>query len=215
MTDFVTTRPAPRTDPSWYSRFAAQLLQTQTLATFGGEVDLLLLGDSITESCAWTNEYQNHVKGKRVLYYGIGGDKTEHVLFRIENGICDGIRPKHATLLIGVNNFWPEPNVVEIAAGAVACGRALRRKLPDTALYHFGVFPLGSHVHHLNDRVDAINDRIASSAAEYGATFVSMRDAFLDAQGGEIPGMLVPDGVHLTGRAYDVWGESVKRLTTG
>ena len=35
---------------------------------------------------------------------GIGGDRTQHVLWRLDNGNIDGIKPKLAVLMIGTNN---------------------------------------------------------------------------------------------------------------
>jgi hypothetical protein len=215
MTDYASTRPAPRSDASWFQRFAAQLVQTQTISAYGGQVDLLLLGDSITEACSWMSDYQKHLSGLKILYFGIGGDQTQHVLWRIENGVLDGIRPRFATLLIGVNNFWPDTPVDEIAAGSIACGRAMRAKLAETRLFHFGVLPLGSGNYHLNDKVVAINRAIEAAATAYGATYESLRDVFLTADGKEIPGMLQADGLHLNPKAYDAWGARVKALVGG
>ena len=212
MSDFVSTHPATRIDPKWFSTFALQLQQTQTIAGCAGSCDLLLLGDSITEACAWMGEFQNPLRGLKICYYGIGGDQTQHVLWRIQNGLLDGIKPKFATLLIGINNFWPDTSAEEVAAGAIACGQAMRAKLADTRLLHFGVFPVGSHILNLNGKVDQINDRIAADTAGYGAEFHSLRNAFLAADGREIPGMLAADGVHITAKAYDVWGSRIKEL---
>jgi len=215
MTTFTSTIAAPRSDAKWFSTFVNQLTQTQTIAGFNGEVDLLLLGDSITEAICWSGDYQKHVPGMKTLYYGIGGDQTHHVLWRIENGILTGINPKYATLMIGINNFWPDTSAEEVAAGAIACGKAMREKMPDAKLFHFGVFSVGASIIHLNEKVDRINEIIKAATPSYNAQYVSMRDVFLSTDGREIPEMLSPDGVHITAKAYDAWGARVAELIKG
>ncbi|MEI6518846.1 MAG: GDSL-type esterase/lipase family protein [bacterium] len=215
MALFKSEIAAAKSEAKWFHTFANQLTQTQTIAGFNGDVDLLLLGDSITEAIAWSGDFQKHVPGMKTLYYGIGGDQTSHVLWRIENGILDGINPKYATLMIGINNFWPDTSAEEVAAGAIACGKAMRAKMPNTILFHFGVFSVGSGILHLNGKVDQINEIIKSVSPSYNTQFVSMRDAFLTPFNQEIPGMLSPDGVHITAKAYDAWGAKVKELIEG
>lgn len=212
MTDYASICSVPRKDVSWFQKFTAHLAQAQTIAAFGGSVDILLLGDSITEACSWMLEYQKHVSGLKILDFGIGGDHTQHVLWRIANGILDGLHPRFATLLIGVNNLLADTPADEVAAGAVACGRAMRAKLPETRLLHFGVLPLGSGVSRMNHKVDTINRLIENASSSYGATYVSLRSVFLGRDDKELPGMLQADGVHLNPRAYDAWGARVKAL---
>jgi len=212
MTDYASICSVARKDVSWFQRFTAHLAQAQTIAAFGGAVDILMLGDSITEACSWVPEYQKHVSGLKILDFGIGGDQAQQVLWRIENGILDGLHPRFATLLVGVNNLLADTPADEVAAGAVACGRAMRAKLPETRLLHFGVLPLGSGVFRLNHKVDTINHLIEDASRSYGATYVSLRHIILGRDGKELPGMLQADGVHLNPRAYDAWGAHVKAL---
>src|SRR5438552_5420269 len=71
-----------------------------------GDIDVLFLGDSITQGWeskgknVWSSRYAE----KKAANFGIGGDKTQHVLWRIANGELDGVNPKVAVLLIGTNN---------------------------------------------------------------------------------------------------------------
>ena len=74
-----------------------------------GNVDLLFLGDSITQG--WGGQGFGNPAGQQVWteYYvpqnaanfGIGGDQTQHVLWRIQNGELEGINPKVAVVMIG------------------------------------------------------------------------------------------------------------------
>ena len=98
-----------------------------------GKVDLILIGDSITHGwegkgkSVWEKFY-----GKRnAVNLGIGGDRTQHVMWRLDNGNVKGISPKVAVVMIGTNNSGnnsPE----EIADGLAAITKQLRAKLPET-----------------------------------------------------------------------------------
>lgn len=210
-----TTRPVARIEPKWLATFSTQLAQTQALASFNGQPDLLMLGDSITEGCGWNPEFKKPLEQLRILNYGIGGDTTQSVLWRIEHGLLNGLRPRFATLLIGVNNLWPDTPADHVAAGAIACGNAMRARLPECVLLHFGVLPLGAHVLHLNHKVDTINAAIRDACSSYNARFVSIRDEFLNEDGSEKPGLLALDGVHLSSRGYGRWGTRLAELLDG
>ena len=105
-----------------------------------GNIDLLFLGDSITQG--WhNNEVWKRFYGPRhAANFGIGGDRTQHVLWRIENGEIDGIHPRVAVLMIGTNNAGSN-SADEIAAGVTAIVQELRKRLPETKVLLLGVFP--------------------------------------------------------------------------
>ena len=67
-----------------------------------GKIDFVMIGDSITH--AWS-KYPSLFKGVNLLNLGFPGDRTQNVLWRIENGALDGISPKLVTLMIGTNNM--------------------------------------------------------------------------------------------------------------
>ena len=107
-----------------------------------GDIDLLFLGDSITQG--WNNNevWRRHFGPRKAANFGIGGDRTEHVLWRIQNGELEGIAPKVTVLMIGTNNSGantPE----EIAQGITAIVDELRKRLPNTKILLLGVFPRG------------------------------------------------------------------------
>src|SRR5262245_40480610 len=116
-----------------------------------GGIDVLFLGDSITD--AWRNfNAQNMRGGKRVwekhfaplkaANFGIGGDQTQHVLWRLQNGELEGIQPKVVVLMIGTNNVGRD-SAEQIAEGITAIVREIHKRSPSTKVLLLGVFPRG------------------------------------------------------------------------
>jgi beta-glucosidase len=124
--------PVPQTKPSWTTRHEQILGRIRR-----GDVDLLLIGDSITH--AWEDvgrriwdKYYGH---RRAVNLGIGGDRTEHVLWRLDHGEIEGITPKLAVVMIGTNNTGARQDPPEeTAAGIRAILTTLRTRLPLTTV---------------------------------------------------------------------------------
>ena len=67
--------------------------------------------------------------------YGIGGDSTRQVLWRLGHGLVDGLAPKLVVLKIGTNNLYGDHNAgtdEEIARGIKTvvkpCAKNCRRR---------------------------------------------------------------------------------------
>jgi lysophospholipase L1-like esterase len=143
-------QPAPR-DAAWVKRHEGFVAE----AARGG-VDVLFLGDSITDG--WRRPGPNGGKAVwdreiaplRAANFGIGGDRTQHVLWRIEQGTLEGLRPRVVVLMIGTNNTGferdgttPRNTPAETVAGVQAIVGQLRRRLPEARVLLLAVFPRG------------------------------------------------------------------------
>jgi lysophospholipase L1-like esterase len=193
-----------------------------------GNVDLIFIGDSITHR--W-GKYKDSISGEEVWnkYYakrkavnmGFGGDRTQHVLWRMQNGEIDGINPKLAVLLIGTNNCNSESSTPErIADGIKAIICELRTRLPETKVLVLGIFPKGSNEQRKDktgdatynprwektDKVNAIISKIADGKMIY---YLNINKAFLNKKGlwtREIS----PDLSHLSEKGYQIWAEAME-----
>ncbi|HWQ92695.1 MAG TPA: GDSL-type esterase/lipase family protein, partial [Clostridia bacterium] len=108
-----------------------------------GEVDVMFLGDSITQGWEGSgkNVWQKFYGHRKALNIGIGGDRTQHVLYRLENGNIDGIKPKVTVLMIGTNNSNRDDNTEgEILEGVTAIVKKLRASLPETKIILVAIF---------------------------------------------------------------------------
>ena len=182
-----------------------------------GNVDLLLIGDSITQGWegsgakVWKEFYDK----RNAVNLGIGGDRTQHVLWRLDNGNVDGIKPKLAVLMIGTNNSSSNTSE-QIAEGVKAIVEKLRTKLPETKVLVLAIFPRGKDNEDKNRQVNAgTNEIIAKLADDKNVFFLDIGPKFLDASG-NLSTEVMPDRLHLNEKSYRTWAEateeSVKKL---
>ena len=189
-------------------------LKDKAAALATGPIQFLLVGDSITDGWRGNNGRAifDDAFGKLNPYnIGIGGDRTQHVLWRLENGEVDGINPKVAMLMIGTNNLGPNPSNDEIAAGVTKCVTTLRTKLPQTKVLLLGVFPRAAKPDdNFRTRIKAINTTIMK-LDDGGKTvkYLDIGDKFLDANG-NLPKDIMPDALHPNGKGYKIWADAIQ-----
>ena len=108
-----------------------------------GKVDLLFLGDSITEGWGNNAVWQKHYALRHAANFGIGGDVTQNVLWRITSGgEIEGLSPKAVVLMIGTNNFGLHGDTeAGVVKGITTLVTTLRTKLPGAKILLLGIFP--------------------------------------------------------------------------
>lgn len=115
-----------------------------------GPCDILLVGDSITQQ--WgsvldkknlNDAWEKHFQKYKTINIGIGGDKIQNVLWRLDHHGVDGLEPKLVVLLIGNNNmfFTPETGVKAVANGVKVCVANLQEKFPRADVIVVKIFP--------------------------------------------------------------------------
>jgi lysophospholipase L1-like esterase len=184
------------------------------LARKGG-IEILFLGDSITDG--WRNgpafEIWKERFGPKAANFGIGGDRTEHVLWRITNGELEGIHPKVVALMIGTNNLGGKGNSPEqIAQGIGAIVKEVRARLPETRILLLGIFPRAkSSGDPLRDSIKEVNRRITKLDDGDHVRYLDIGPKFLE-QDGDLSEQIMPDYVHLTARGYCIWADAIQPL---
>jgi beta-glucosidase len=206
------TEPKPR-DPGWVKRHEKILAEAETLK---GKVDLLFVGDSITDGWrgrgkkVWDENY-----GKlNAFNIGIGGDRTQHVLWRIDNGEMNGLTPKLAVLMIGTNNLGANTNE-EIVEGITACVKDIQKHSPTTKVLLLGVFPRSPKpTDPARQRIKDINTAI-SKLDDGGKTvkYLDIGEKFLDADG-NLTKQIMPDALHPNAKGYQIWADAIKDSVT-
>jgi len=209
--DVEATKPAPRMDKEgkpdakWIGRHEGFV----EIAKKGG-VDFLLMGDSITDGWRGGGKkvYAASFDELKPANFGIGGDRTQHVLWRLENGEIDGIKPKVTVLMIGTNNVRAN-TVDEIAAGITAIVKTLQSKLPETKILLLGVFPRSKDPDATRERLAAINKKIARLDDGKTVKFLDFGVKFLE-DDGTISREIMPDYLHLTRKGYRIWADAME-----
>jgi lysophospholipase L1-like esterase len=179
-----------------------------------GDTDLLFLGDSIT--AGWNGQKQiwdAHFGKYKPANFGIGGDRTQHVLWRIENGELEPpMKPKAIVLMIGTNNSAHDP-AEKIAAGIEKIVSTARQKTGAKVLL-LGVFPRGETeekaakqrrvIKEVNDRIRKLDD------GGKNVRYLDLSEKFMNADG-TISKEIMRDYLHLTEKGYQIWADALSQ----
>ncbi len=205
--------PAPRAQPTnWVARHEGFLAEAKQ-----GKFDLVFIGDSITDGwrtkglAVWNKCYAP----RHALNLGIGGDRTQHVLWRIEHGELDSLKPKGVVLMIGTNNTGkekdgsPRNSTAEAIGGIRAVVKSIRAKLPESKLLLLAVFPRGAVDAPQRAQVQEINTAIAKLDDGKMIKFLDIGKVFL-AEDGSIPRAIMPDLLHPSAEGYQRWADAME-----
>lgn len=174
-------------------------------------IGLLFLGDSITAGWGkakpiWDERYAKF----QAANFGIGGDRTQHVLWRIANGELDGIQPKVLVLMIGTNNMgYPAEDIIK---GDRKIVEEIHKKLPETKLLLLGIFPRGADASNpAREKIKTVNEALAKLDDGRRTRYLDIGAAFLDASG-NIPKEVMPDALHPSAAGYKIWADATQPL---
>jgi lysophospholipase L1-like esterase len=203
----ATVKPTDRKVKWWQDRHERFLKRAKM-----GDVDVLFLGDSITQGWEGSGKdvWKENFQPLKAANFGIGGDQTQHVLWRLQKGKeLEGIHPKVVVLMIGTNNIGAN-SAEEIADGITAIVKELRHQLPDGKVLLLGVFPRSEKATDpVRDKIKDINKRIAKLDDSKHVTYLDIGDKFLEPDG-NLSKDIMPDFLHLSAKGYERWAGNIK-----
>jgi lysophospholipase L1-like esterase len=214
--------PQQRTDEN--SRIAHQeLIDKARHRATTGRVDVYFIGDSITRRWGCTDpqyralleSWRKSFQGWNAANFGWGGDTTNNILWRLNNGELAGLQPKVFVVLAGTNNLSSAPDDAEaadIARGIKAIVDTCQRMVPSARIILTAIFPRNDDPAK-RDAIDKINKRIATYADGDRVRFLNVNDKLADANGKLFDGMMM-DGLHPTRRGYEVWAAGLTPILT-
>ena len=174
-----------------------------------GGVDVLFLGDSITAGWRGAKEVWDKAFGAyKTANFGIGGDRTQHVLWRITNGEFDGIKPKVVVLMIGTNNSGSD-EADGIAKGVTKIVTTIHEKSPATKVLLLAVFPRGEKPNAQREKLAKVNATIAKLHDGKSVHYLDIGGKFLAADGSSLPKDIMPDFLHLSKAGYQIWADAI------
>ncbi|MEI6713031.1 MAG: GDSL-type esterase/lipase family protein [Verrucomicrobiota bacterium] len=156
----------------------------------------------------WTKSFGTYTPAN----FGIGGDKTQHVLWRITNGELDRFAPKTIVLMIGTNNSGADSEVA-IAAGVTKIVKTIREKTPKSKILLLGIFPRGEKPNPIREKINAVNGIIAKLDDKQHVFFLDIGNKFLEPDG-SISKEIMPDYLHLSQKGYQIWSDAISATLT-
>jgi lysophospholipase L1-like esterase len=177
-----------------------------------GPCDIAFIGDSITQGWegAGKSVWQKFYGDRKCLNFGVGGDRTQHVLWRFEQGQLNGIKPKVAVVMIGTNNSNREDNTeAEILEGVSRIVQEINSRLPETKVVLVSIFPRGQTFSPQRGKILQVNQALAKWHGKDNVIFVDFGPKLIE-EDGSISKAIMPDFLHLSERGYAIWAESME-----
>lgn len=212
--------PIARTDkPTFYTLHDEFIARGKS-----GTIGVLFLGDSITERWKQAPHIWQHYFGKyQPANFGIGGDRTHNVVWRIENGELEGIKPRVVVLMLGTNNTDVH-SAEQIAAADKKIVDMIRKKIPGVKVLLLAIFPRDARRNadglvteaQIADAakrvatIDKTNALLARLDDGKNVRFLNINHVFLG-RDGRIPWTIMPDQLHLTPAGYQLWAEAIDK----
>jgi lysophospholipase L1-like esterase len=198
------TSPEPRN--TWMDQHN-RLLQTVRNTP---EARLVFVGDSITQNWnsrgkdVWSERYA----GLPAINLGISGDRTENILWRMQNGELDGLDPAVIVVMAGTNNIHRD-SAVQIAEGVEAIVEEILERCPDSQILLMGVFPR-SAMPDAPERVKIreVNAILSQMADEPRVDFLDIGERLLKPDG-TMDRELFPDSLHPLAPGYVIWADAI------
>ncbi|MEP1444517.1 MAG: platelet-activating factor acetylhydrolase IB subunit [Paraglaciecola sp.] len=176
-------------------------------------VDLVFLGDSITH--AWEDKgkqvWQQYYAKRNALNLGFSGDRTENVLWRLQNGEISDIDPKLLVLMIGTNNTGHrQDKSQDTALGIKHIIELLGERLPNTKVLLLAVFPRGATADDPLRKInDGVNDIIKEYADGKNVHYLDINHLFID-EHGNLSKNVMQDLLHPNTEQYQIWAEAME-----
>jgi lysophospholipase L1-like esterase len=175
-----------------------------------GRAQLVFLGDSITAGWGskqdiWKKAFGDYTPAN----FGIGGDRTQHVLWRIQNGELETLKPKAVVIMIGTNNVGSD-TAEGIAKGVTAIVETVRTKQPQAKILLLAVFPRGEKAspNPGRDKLKQVNAIIAKLDDGQNIHFLDIGEKFLKPDG-SLTKDIMPDFLHLSAAGYQIWADAI------
>lgn len=197
--------PVPGDSEKWRQRHEAINARVKE-----GHVDLVYIGDSIVGNWQWEGKpvWDHYYAKRNGANLGISGDRTQHVLWRLQHGNIDGISPKLAIVMIGQNN-GPFNTGEEIGAGVTAIVQTLREKLPDTKVLVLAIFPRREKPTEERAVLAKANEIASKLADDKHVFYMDVNYLFLRPDG-SIPASLMPDFEHPNEEGHRIWAAAIE-----
>jgi lysophospholipase L1-like esterase len=213
--NFPADQPVFRTDANSLVAHAQLLAKAKQ-----GGVDVYFEGDSITRRWGATDypellaNWKQNFFGWNAADFGWGADRTENILWRLENGELDGVNPKVVVLLAGTNNVGGLAAADDVTRGLQETVRAIQAKAPAATIIVMGIFPRNDNMA-LMPIIENINANLSRLADGRKVRYLNINDKLAGPDGKLFDGMMnAKDKLHPIAKGYQVWADALKPVLT-
>ena len=201
--------PAPRISEWWFARHAKHIgLMSK------GDINLLMVGDSITHNfeSLGAKVWKKYFEPLKAINLGFGGDRTQHVLWRLNHLPKLKKSPKGAVVLIGTNNIcWGSDKPKQAAEGVQAIARKLHDMYPEMKVLVLGVFPRRRKIDHPHRKqIIELNSYLPGLLKDIpNVKFMDIGPKFLDDKG-FLSKEMMPDTTHPSEKGHEIWAKAIE-----
>ena len=201
--------PQPRIVEWWFARHAQKIAEMSK-----GEIDLLMVGDSITNNfdSVGAPVWKKYFEPRKAINLGFGGDRTNHVLWRLDHLPKLKKAPRGAVVLIGTNNIcWGSDKPRQTAVGVQAIARKLGELYPEMKILVLGVFPRRRKLDHPHRKqIIELNSYLPALLKDLkNVKFLDIGPKFLDEKG-FLSKEMMPDTTHPSEKAHEIWARAIE-----
>ena len=177
-----------------------------------GACDVVFIGDSLVQRWEGNGRsvWEKYYGQRKALNLGVDGDRTQHVLWRFEQGQLNGLKPKVAVVMIGSNNCnRDEYTEGEVLAGVTAIVWEVRRRLPETKILLLGILPRSQTFSAARAKMLQVNLPLSRLQDGKMIHYLDIGPLFVEADG-SISKSVMPDFSHLSERGYELWAAAIE-----
>ena len=192
-----------------------------------GGIEVYFEGDSIARRWGAIDypdllaNWKQNFFGWNAADFGWGADRTQNILWRLENGELDAVNPKVVVLLAGTNNLGNASSqgganamADDVTRGLQAIVRVIQTKAPAAMIVVMGIFPRNDNMA-LMPVIDRINGNLFKFADGRKVRYLNINDKLAGGDGKLFDGMMdAKDRLHPTVKAYQVWADALKPVLT-
>jgi len=182
---------------------------------------IIFIGDSYTMSLE-TNSDINEVwteliyrYNKKITNLGYGGDFTQDVIWRLENGEFPvGINPEFVVLMIGTNNTFNNYSPESVAAGIGKIAEIINTNSPSTKIILFSILPSEkekSGTPH-TDINNSVNEIIQKYDGYINIMYFNIGQYYVDNNCKIKDELYASDKLHLSVAGYKLWKDKIVEI---
>ena len=212
-----STTPQVRLASWWFTRHAEKIAEIEAAndAKQNKSIELLMVGDSITNNFDKGGPgepiWKQHFEPLNALNLGFGGDRTNHVLWRLDHLPPLKTPPKAASLMIGTNNIcWGSDKPKQAAEGVQEITQKLNAMYPEMKILVLGVFPRREQPNHPHRKqIIELNSYLPDLLKDIpNVSFMDIGAEFLDEKG-VLSREMMPDTTHPSEKAHEIWAQAI------